>query len=232
MKDLVLLFLLISLSGCQWNEKESLIQKTDTFSKEKKEIKAEHTALQNTSDSKVFNKCDPNCVWRYHHLFADSTYVFAIQSCGEEYIEKEKNTRLYFGIDRGLTDKIIWVENIYVQQNGGGTVTFEDYNNDEIKDLLIYKGTGARGSNEYYYLYLINQRKNQVKKVEGFEEIVNPEYDKKHNVIVSYGFSGSNSYSIYKISEKNVVYQVGESFEDDFDGDAGTLDRKITELLK
>ena len=231
MKNLALFSLLITLYGCHPTAKKATDEKSYTFSKqEKKEINVMHSVLQNTSDSKNFNQSDPDCKWQYHYPFQDSTYVFAIQNCGEEYIEKEKNTRIYFGIDGRLADKIIWTENIYLQPNGGGTVAYEDYNDDDVKDLLIFKETGARGSNEYHYLYLIDQKKNEITKVRGFNDIVNPSYNKKHQVILSYSFAGANYYSIYRILNFKVC-QIGEAFEDSFDGDAGVLDQKILQIL-
>ncbi|MDQ1143147.1 hypothetical protein QE439_004528 [Pedobacter agri] len=232
LRNTIMLFLLLLIFGCNSAPKKQPVIKNDTSVKQKvKQEESANQVLRNTLDSKVFNQCDPNCVWQYYHPFPDSTYVIAIQNCGEEYIEKEKNTRVYFGIDRGLTDKIIWTQNVYIQPNGGGTLKHEDFDGDGIEDLLIFKETGARGSNEYHYLYLIDQQKKQVTKVQGFDDVVNPSYDQKHQVILSYGFAGKNYFSVYKISNHK-VFQVGESFEDDFEGDEDILDQKILKILK
>lgn len=232
LKNLGMLSFLLLIFGCSSAPQKLPVLKTDTSLKQtKKQAENVYQVQQNTSDRKIFSQCDPNCVWQYYHPFSDSTYVIAIQNCGEEYIEKEKNVRVYFGIDRGLTDKIIWAENIFVQPNGGETLKYEDFDGDGVEDLLIFKETGARGSNEYHYLYLINPKKNQVTKVQGFDEVVNPSYDQKHEVILSYGYAGKNFFSVYKVANHK-VFQVGESFEDDFEGDEDILNRKILTILK
>ena len=68
-------------------------------------------------------------------------------------------------------------------------------------------------------------------KIQDFDDIVNPSYNKKHQVILSYSYAGANYYSVYKISNYK-VYQIGEAFEDDFDGDEDILDQKILQILK
>ena len=236
MKNTIILLSILILFAC--NNKPIPKQNVDKVvniipkHSKKEVIKRENQIQGNTSDGKIFNQCDPNCVWEYHYPFADSTYVFAIQNCAEEFIEKGKTARIYFGRDRGLTDKIIWAKNIYIQSNGAGSIKYEDYNNDGIKDLLVFKETGARGSNEYYYLFLVNPKKHQLTMVQGFDDIVNPMYNKKHQIVVAYGMAGANYFSIYKIAKANKVDKIGEGFEDDFNSDEDVLDNKITQILK
>ncbi|RNL50713.1 XAC2610-related protein [Pedobacter jejuensis] len=236
MKNAIIILYVFALFAC--NSNLAIKQNADTIvsivpkSSEKEVIKRDSQIQGNTSDSKIFNQCDPNCVWQYHYPFADSSYVFAIQNCAEEFIDKGKTARIYFGIDKGLTDKIIWTKNIYIQPNGSGTIKYDDYNNDGVKDMLVFKETGARGSNEFYYLFLVNSKKHQLTMVQGFDDIVNPIYNKKHQVVVAYGMAGKNYYSIYKISKANKAEKIGESFEDDFNSDEDMLDNKIAQILK
>ncbi|MEI9911079.1 MAG: hypothetical protein WDO71_16225 [Bacteroidota bacterium] len=54
------------------------------------------------------------------------------------------------------------------------SIQLKDFNNDGIKDVLIYHSSDVR-SNEMYYLYLLNYKLKKVTLVKGFEEIRNPE---------------------------------------------------------
>ncbi|RZL44942.1 MAG: hypothetical protein EOP00_18615 [Pedobacter sp.] len=235
MKNSILLLYILTLFACnnQPAIKQTGVKNTIVISKptEKEQIKPDSSIQGNTSDSKVFNQCDPNCIWQYYHPFADTTYVFAVQNCGEEFFEKGKTARVYFGIDKGLTDKIIWAENVYVKIRND-FMEYKDFNGDGIKDILIFYETGSRSVNSFYHLYLVDAKHKKINRIRNFENIVNPEYHKIHKVIIGYGYAGTNNYTIYKISKANKVYQIGESFEDDFDSDQDVLDTKITQILK
>ncbi|RZL47696.1 MAG: hypothetical protein EOP00_11195 [Pedobacter sp.] len=235
MKNILLLFCVFVIYACNNvpATKQNVVKNEIIIPKSIKRafIKPDSLIHGNTSDSKVFNQCDPNCVWQYYHPFRDTSYVFAVQNCCEEFFEKGKTARIYFGIDRGQTDKIIWAEHVFIKiQND--FMEYKDFNGDGTMDILIFSETGGRGGNAFYYLYLVDAKNKKINCVQGFEDIVNPEYNKKHNVIIAYGLSGTNNYSIYKISNANKVYKIGESFEDDFDSDEDLLDRKITQALK
>jgi len=232
MKNSVIFFVFLSIYGCNTaSENKVQFTKRPFETTKPKTVPSEDDIQGNTSDSKIFYQCDPNCIWKYHHPFADSSYVFAVQNCGEENIEKSNNARIYFGINRGITDKVIWVEDVSIKTQDD-YMEYQDFNGDDVKDIMVFSETGARGSNSYYFLYLVNAKNKTVTRIKGFENIVNPDYDKKNNIIVSYAYSGTNHYSIYKISNTNRVDQIGSSFEDNFDGDTEILNVKIKELLK
>ncbi|WP_231426390.1 hypothetical protein [Pedobacter sp. Leaf250] len=231
MRNLIIFFSLIFVYGCHTSIKNEL-QSNKSHAKIplKASAKPKEEIQRNTSDSKIFNQCDPNCIWQYYHPFTDTSYVFAVQNCGEDFFDKGKTARIYFGIDRGKTDKIIWEEDVFIKiQND--FMEYKDFNGDDINDIQIFSETGARGANSFYFLYLVDAKKKQVIRVKHFEDIVNPEYNKKHDVILGYGFSATNHYSVYKISEDKKVYQIGASFDDDFDANETILDSKITEIL-
>ena len=179
---------------------------------------------------KVFDQPNAKGEWQYIYPFKDKSYVLAIQynlDTGENPTS-ENNTFIYFGKKGIYSDQTFWKEHVFmnvIKEN----VRFEDYNNDGVKDLALFSTTGARGSNEHYNLYLVNPKNHTLKKVIGFDEITNPGYDKKHRVIVGYGYAGENYYSLYRINSKNKVYEIGEGFEDNEKLD---LDKKIAEILK
>ena len=182
-----------------------------------------------TTSGKIFNQPKAIGDWQYIYPFADKSYVLALQYNinTPDSSPIANNTYIYFGKIDTKSDQVFWKEHVYmhvVKEN----VKYEDYNNDGLKDLMLFQTTGSRGSNELYSLYLLNSKNKTLTKVKGFDEITNPSYNKKHKVIVGYGYSGTNNYSIYRI-KNNKVYQIGESFEDDENLD---LDLKISKILQ
>src|ERR1700743_857378 len=79
----------------------------------------------------------------------------------------------------------------------GGYVQFADFNNDGVKDLLVFYSDGAR-ANPRFHLYLINNKLHRLIPVKGFEELTNAEFDSKSNIITSLGLSGTDYYSFYR----------------------------------
>jgi len=179
---------------------------------------------------KIFHQPNAKGTWQYIYPFKDTSYVLAIQYL---IIEREpfddiRNANLYFGKSSENADKIIWKENIdmrHIIHN----IAYEDYNNDGIKDLLIFEDTGARGGNSYYNLYLINTKNHTLTKVKDFDKIVNPSYNKKYKVIVSCGLTATIDYQLYRLDKKLMLYEIGDSFEETENLD---LDKKIASILK
>jgi hypothetical protein len=83
-------------------------------------------------------------------------------------------------------------------------IKFAHFNNDNIKDVLVQNISDVR-SNWTYYLYLYNPKTNSFKRVKGFEEIKNPKYNSKENIIESYVVSGQNWIGFYKIKNNIAV---------------------------
>lgn len=186
-----------------------------------------------TFAQKVFHQINSKGTWQYIYPFKDKSYVLAIENgIGEKDQPGDFNSSIiYFGQARFKTDKIFWKEQLYLKLINNN-LTYSDYNGDGIKDLLIFSETGGRGGNAFYYLFLINPKNKKIIRVKNFENIVNPEYDHKHKLIISYGLSGTNHYGIYKISKDNKAYQIGKSFDDNFDGDPTELEKRIKKILK
>lgn len=178
---------------------------------------------------KVFHQPNAKGKWQYIYPFADQNYVLAIQYDinPEGSSPMAKNTVIYYGKKTSAKDQLIWKEHLLmhvVKDN----FRYDDYNNDGVKDLLLFTTTGSRGSNEHYNLYLINPKTKMLNKVSGFDEITNPTYHQKHKIILGYGYAGINSYTVYRIKNNKIV-QVGQSFEDT---DTLDLDQKIAKILK
>ncbi|MEO5911321.1 MAG: hypothetical protein ABIP95_10560 [Pelobium sp.] len=164
--------------------------------------------------------------WRNYYPFADKNYIVSIKQT-----EDDANSEIYFVKKLANSTRLIWKETITINQPQS-SVVYQDFNGDGIKDLLVFSTTGARGSNEFYYLYLVDEKTKSLTKVQDFETIVNPSYHEKHRVVTAYGYSGTNNYSIYKILANHKIVEIGQSFEDDFESDADELDRRIETILK
>jgi len=75
-------------------------------------------------------------------------------------------------------------------------VKFADFNNDNVKDILIQNISDVR-SNWTYNLYIVD--KDLIKKIKGFKEIKNPNYLAKYDLIDNMVMSGRNWTTFYKI---------------------------------
>jgi hypothetical protein len=82
-------------------------------------------------------------------------------------------------------------------------VHFVDFNNDNVKDILIQNISDVR-SNLTYHLYLVDTTEDKLKKVKGFEEIKNPNYLPQYNLIDNYVVSGKIWTSFYKIKGDSI----------------------------
>ena len=186
-------------------------------------------SMKSTAQS-VLRQGNDNANWQYIYPFKDKSFVLAIQQVinPKDSNHELPNALLSFGKKGAKSDQVFWKKQLrfsFVEDN----VKYEDFNNDGVKDVLFFEASGGRGANEYYNLFLVNEKNHTLTKVNGFNGITNPAYHKKHKVILGYGLAGANYYSIYRINKNNRVYKIGESFEDENNLD---LDQKITELLK
>ncbi len=82
-------------------------------------------------------------------------------------------------------------------------IRFEDFNNDGIKDILLQHYSDVR-SNHSHYLYLVDTRKDRLKKIKGFEQIKNPEYLPADNLVSNYVVSGTNWSRFYQVQGDHV----------------------------
>ena len=186
-------------------------------------------SMKSTAQS-VLRQGNDKANWQYIYPFKDKSFVLAIQQVlnPKDSNHELPNALLSFGKKGAKSDQVFWKEQLrfsFVEDN----VKYEDFNNDGVKDVLFFEASGGRGANEYYNLFLVNEKNHTLTKVNGFNEITNPAYHNKHKVILGYGLAGANYHSVYRISKNNRVYKIGESFEDENNLD---LDQKITELLK
>ncbi|MBC6110226.1 XAC2610-related protein [Pedobacter fastidiosus] len=216
MKNFLFIFILIGIFFCRTNAQRKESTPTKGAISNRKQFKG-----------KFVNQSDTECVLQKYHPFTDKNYVVTIKNCPVADVTPGDNATISFS--KGQT--VFLKDSLFIKiQND--FLEFKDFNGDGVKDILIFSETGGRGGNSFYYLYLVDPKNKKIARVKDFENVVNPEYDKKHNVIVAYGLSGTNNYSIYKISGANKAYQIGKSFEDDFESDADVLNKKIIKILK
>ncbi len=83
-------------------------------------------------------------------------------------------------------------------------VKFADYNNDNIKDILVQNYSDVR-SNWTYYLYLVDSKNDKLIKIKGFENIKNPKFLTEYNLIDNYVNSGKNWTNFYEIKNDSVI---------------------------
>ena len=161
-------------------------------------------------------------------LFANNSYklhLHIFDTANSD--ESTNNARLVFSKQEKNQRKIFFRDSIYCMHPD---IEFRDFNNDKIKDVLIFYSTGAR-ANPTYHLYITDLKHHRLIRVNGFEELPNPDLDTTNNIITSIGLSGTNYYSFYRIDSKNKLINLGYSFEEDR-ADSTQYDRAIKHILK
>lgn len=81
---------------------------------------------------------------------------------------------------------------------------FEDFNVDMLMDFRISCGTGARGSNVFYYIFLQDSSGHLVK-VKGTDETPNIHYDSVNNSLTSVAYWAGTSFVDYEIIADSLV---------------------------
>lgn len=116
-------------------------------------------------------------------------------------------------------EKIIYQEKLHSQfQN----VEFIDFNGDGIKDILVENISDVR-SNLTYNLFIVDFKNQKLRKIEGFDEIKNPNYLAEYDLIDCMVMSGRNWTSFYKI-EGHKVKDFGYVVEDGEDENGKDLE--------
>lgn len=116
-------------------------------------------------------------------------------------------------------EKIIHREKLHSQfQN----VEFIDFNGDGIKDILVENSSDVR-SNLTYNLFIVDLKNQKLRKIEGFDEIKNPNYLEKYDLIDCLVMSGRNWTRFYKI-EENKVKDFGYIIEEGEDDNGKDLE--------
>lgn len=137
----------------------------------------------------------------------------------ENWDETQNNAVFTFSKRIKGKEKIIHQEKIFSQFKN---VEFIDFNGDGIKDILVENTSDVR-SNLTYNLFIVDFKNQKLRKIEGFEEIKNPNYLKEYDLIDCMVMSGRNWTSFYKI-EGNKVKDFGYVIEDGEDENGKDLE--------
>lgn len=129
---------------------------------------------------------------------------------GKDDYDEEKNSILIISQKLNNKNSVLIKDSIF---SSAQKIEFKDFNNDNIKDILIQNFSDVR-SNWTYNLYLYNAKTNNFKRVIGFEEIKNPSYNSKYKIIESHVVSGKNWAAFYKI-KNNKVFDYNIVISDD-----------------
>lgn len=152
----------------------------------------------------------------------DSIYTEKGYSVSLEFDPKDEiilNVLFTFSKKINGKEKIIHQEKLHSQfQN----VEFIDFNGDGIKDILVENISDVR-SNLTYNLFIIDFKNQKLRKIEGFEEIKNPNYLEKYDLIDCLVMSGRNWTSFYKI-EGNKIKNFGYVIKDGEDENGKDLE--------
>lgn len=142
-------------------------------------------------------------------IFKDKNYAVTF-----EYLEPlNENSDEHLGTLKVIyqNKKVIFREKIIFYQP---KIEFLDMNNDGVKDVLILYQSSAR-SIWYQHLYLVDNKKNKIIYVKGFQKLPNPDFDSKNNIIICTGLADVTYYSFYRINRNNKLIDLGNKFNND-----------------
>lgn len=123
-------------------------------------------------------------------------------------------------------NQIIFSDSVH---NAYQDVRFEDFNGDNVKDILIQNTSSAR-SVWTYTLYFVDTLNDKFKKVKDFEQIPFPNYLSEYDIVEGYALAGKNWTSFYKI-QSDTVYDFGINIEDDL-SDNGLYEQEYKNAIK
>ena len=161
-------------------------------------------------------------------VFNDNSYRLTVHIFDNTgYDEERNNAVLTFTKQEKNKTKVIFKDSLYCMHP---FIDFQDFNNDKIKDVLIFYSTGAR-ANPTYHLYLTDKKSRKLIRVTGFEKLPNPSLDRTNNIITSIGLSGTNYYSFYRINMKNRLVNLRHSYEEN-PSDSTQYEKAIRQILR
>lgn len=151
-------------------------------------------------------------------LFNDTNYIFTLTTIDTTYsIEIGRSTVIVNlihlrdnRIDTLINDSLFCRNSILANTNEY-EIEFGDYNFDGTKDIILPAGTDPR-SNYGLHLYIVDNDKKEIKYVDGFQEIGNPEPDIKNKIIISTILSGQVFTNFYTFNLNNDLIDLGHTF--------------------
>lgn len=188
-----------------------------------KEVKAAVKDSKSNYSPKFFDEIDCDS------LYPNKKYKISLKGNFENVDENYYNTEFILYQLKGNKKVEIFKDSVFIQNVN--IIKFIDFNNDNVKDILIKNISDVR-SNWTYNLYLVDLKNDKLKKIKGFNEVKNPRFLPKYNLIDNEVMSGRNWTSFYEIQGDTVkdfgytIYQ-GE----DEDGNPDTYDEDYKNAL-
>lgn len=144
-------------------------------------------------------------------IFHKKAYSVSLEFDPKDESWDETKTNVVFTFSKKINgkEKIIHQEKLFSKFKH---FEFIDFNGDGIKDILVENISDVR-SNLTYNLFVVDFKNQKLRKIEGFDEIKNPNYLEKYNLIDCLVMSGRNWTSFYKI-EGNKVKDFGYTISD------------------
>ncbi len=211
-RPLLISLLFISLAACLDKTQSSTVhttisKPTDTMTKAKTEIYTDSTVTP----------------------FGDSSYKLSLHvfDTTNNYDAERNNAVLTFAKQDRNQIRILFRDSMFCMYPD---IDFKDFNNDKIKDILVFYYTGGR-ANPTYHLYSTDLKNHKLIRIKGFEELPNPDLDTVNNIITSIGLSGSNYCTFYRINSKNKLINLGHGYEDN-PNDSTQYERVVRQILK
>ena len=154
-------------------------------------------------------------------IFNKKGYAVTLEYDPKDDSWEETKPNIFFTFSKMVNgnQKIIHQEKLFSQFKN---VEFIDFNGDAIKDILVENISDVR-SNLTYNLFIVDLKNQKLRKIEGFNDIKNPNYLEKYDLIDCLVMSGKNWTSFYKI-EGNKIKDFGYVIEDGEDENGKDLE--------
>jgi hypothetical protein len=154
---------------------------------------------QFTTDNLMFEKTEIIC----DTVFKNKKYKFILTTFNSTSNDPDTpNTFFTFQKLKNGKYETIFKDTIYCERQG---IQFSTFTKNNIKSVLVQNNEDIR-NNWTYYLYLVDTANDKLKRLKGFEEIKNPNYLTKYNLIDNYVISGKAWTSFYKIQKDTIKH--------------------------
>lgn len=209
---LLLLLPFLTFYSCSWKrEAETKALLIDTVGLEKPYKKAviELTKALISNKSIIENYIQTDTNGYKTITYINSGYIFSNkqQHAIAAYLKNDTTFMIKLFVTHNNNWKSIFTDSIndYYTWNQDD-IKLEDINNDKLPDIQVTKNVAFTGIGCFKSAWVWH--KNNFKKVNNFDEIDNPEYDKSINVIYSVSSSGGGAFlnfSTFKLIDNKLI---------------------------
>ncbi|MFN7262083.1 MAG: XAC2610-related protein [Cyclobacteriaceae bacterium] len=135
-------------------------------------------------------------------VFSEAGYYIQLITV-DSLVNNQTNSILVFGQRNKGGQEQIYIDTLYSKV---GQVKFLDFNQDNIKDILVQNESDAR-SNWTYNLFLTDLESRTLMMVKGFDQIKNPNVNADFEIIESHVNSGTNYIEFYKLVNRDSIFK-------------------------